>query len=204
MNFAHGLLFVLSGPTGSGKTTIAHNVLDRIAKTHNISRVITYTTRPPRPGERNGIDYHFLAPEDFLDKKNNNFFLETTTYDNHWYGSSREIIDNLARGQSFLLVIDRPGAKNIKNLHAQAVLIWVDVPSLQILEDRLKKRTAENETALKRRFAIATKEIEDEAKEKTFKYHVMNDNLDTAVQDVIHIINDELAAENYSFPNSPR
>jgi len=193
MIFAHGLLFVLSGPTGSGKTTIAQHVLSHIAKTHNISKVITYTTRQPRHNERNGIDYHFVTPEDFLNKKNNNFFLETTTYDNHWYGSSREIIDNLAHGQSFLLVIDRQGAKNIKNLHAEAILIWIDVPNLQTLEARLKNR---NDNVLARRLAIAAKEINEEVKEKLFKHHVLNDNLEIVVQDVIHIINDELIARN--------
>src|SRR5580698_9904346 len=87
-----GKLFIISAPSGGGKTTITQEVIARLGEKCHIQRAINYTSRPPRDNEVNGIDYHFITPEDFINKKASGFFLETTYYDNNYYGSPVSII----------------------------------------------------------------------------------------------------------------
>jgi guanylate kinase len=187
MNIRKGILFILSAPTGGGKTTIAANVLQFIGEHYPFSRVITYTTRPMRPNEKNGIDYHFVSEEDFLRKKAADFFLETNNYDGKWYGSPRSICTDLEKGKSFLAVTDRNGAKAWKKNIPDAVLIWLDVPTATVIADRLRHR-GDPEEIVKRRAAIAAQEIEQERAEQLFDHHVMNDALESATSNVIKII----------------
>ncbi len=187
----NGKLFILSAPTGGGKTTVATNVLDIIGQKYPFSRVITYTTRPQRPGEQNGIDYHFVTEADFLKKKAEDFFLETNHYDGKWYGSPRSIIDDLKKGKSFLAITDRNGARAWKrNIH-EAVLIWLDVTDAAIIAQRLHKRGDPEET-IKRRIAIAAQEIAEEKQKHFFDHHVMNEDLQKAVEDVVEIISEHI------------
>jgi guanylate kinase len=183
----NGKLFILSAPTGGGKTTVATNVLHIVGTTHPFSRVITYTTRLQRPGEQNGIDYHFVTETDFLKKKAENFFLETNQYDNKWYGSPRSIIEDLKQGKSFLAITDRNGARAWKRNIPEAVLIWLDVPNVAIIAQRLHKR-GDSEAVIKRRTAIAAQEIAEEKQEHFFDHHVMNEDLQKAIEDVVKIV----------------
>jgi guanylate kinase len=183
-----GKLFVVSAPTGGGKTTVVRRVLQHISSLMPISKVITYTTRQPRSNETPGIDYHFLTGKEFLAKKEQDFFLETTTYDNAWYGSPASIKVDLARGKSFIMVTDRPGACLLKTLIPEAILVWITVSSPAIIAQRLEQRGTESVEQQQRRLAIATHEIEIEREEPIFDYHVVNDDLGTAVNEVITII----------------
>ncbi len=187
----NGKLFILSAPTGGGKTTVATNVLHTVGQKHPFSRVITYTTRPQRPGEQNGVDYHFVTEADFLEKKDENFFLETNQYDGKWYGSPRSIIDDLKQGKSFLAITDRNGARAWKRNIPEAVLIWLDVSDVAIIAQRLHKRGDPEET-IKRRIVIAAQEIAEEKQEHFFDHHVMNEDLATAVRKVADIICKEI------------
>ncbi len=183
-----GILFVISAPSGAGKTTVARMVLDRIGAQHPITRIVTTTTRPTRPGERDGIDYNFLSKDEFLAKKNKGFFLETNLYDGHWYGSPASIVTDLPQGKSLLIVTDRNGARTLKKIIPSAVLIWIDVPDAATVAQRLGNRETQASATLQRRITIASAEMEEERHEKLFDHHVMNETLEKAVADVASII----------------
>jgi guanylate kinase len=188
MMFAAGRLFVISAPTGGGKTTIAKRAFQALTGKVPLEKVVTYTTRKPRLHERNGIDYHFVDLADFKAMQTAGFFLETTVYDNNFYGCPLDILDTIAKGKSFILVADRAGAKTIKKLYPPAVLIWFDIPSLAILEDRLQKRGRETGEALKRRIAMAAEEITAEELDPAFDFHLSNDDLIAATTSLVNLI----------------
>lgn len=184
----HGQLFVLSAPTGGGKTSLAKTVVAALADKIAIKKVITYTTRPIRSNEYEGQDYFFVNQERFLNKEHAGFFLETTRYDGNFYGSPRFILDEMQAGMSFVIVTDRPGAKHLKAMVPDAILIWIDVPDLATVSQRLHQRGREDEATLNKRITMAQHEIAAEAHEHTFDYHVMNDEFATAVAKLAEII----------------
>ncbi len=183
-----GVLFVLSAPTGGGKTTVAREAIKKLAPKYPIDKVTTYTTRPPRNHELNGVDYHFVTEEDFLCKQDQGFFIETTFYDGFLYGSPRSILHELDQGRSFLMVTDRPGAKIIKQELPGAVLIWLGVPDISTVADRLHQRGTEDDETLERRIELASREIAEEDKAPLFDHHIMNQNLDEAVNKLVSLI----------------
>lgn len=188
----NGKLFIISAPSGAGKTSVTMKVIEKLKNIIPIKKVITYTTRPPRPGEINGIDYHFISTQDFLKNKSAGFFLETTNYANSFYGSPSYIINDLKNGQSFVIVTDMAGAKNFKkNIMPDAVTIWITVSDGQELRKRLEKRGDPKEV-IEKRLKLALEESALEAKEKTFNYHVKNDVFEQAVDEVIKIIKQNL------------
>ena len=126
-----------------------------------------------------------------MEKKDENFFLETNQYDGKWYGSPRSIIDDLKQGKSFLAITDRNGARAWKRNIPEAVLIWLDVSDVAIIAQRLHKRGDPEET-IKRRIVIAAQEIAEEKQEHFFDHHVMNEDLATAVRKVADIICKEI------------
>lgn len=188
MQHSKGHLFVISAPTGAGKTTITQKVILRLEKTVPLFKVVTYTTRPPRPQELDGIDYHFISIQDFERKLEWGDFLETTSYDGHWYGSPKDILTDLTEGKSFILVTDRAGSKTIKTLCPDAILIWLTVPSPEIIAQRLKQRGTENHEQFMSRLAIATKEMNEENTERLFDHHIMNTDLEQAMSELEAII----------------
>lgn len=161
--------------------------MNRLTDKYPISKVITYTTRKPRPNEIYGKDYHFLSEVDFLNKKKDGFFLETTKYHDNYYGSPADILNKINLGQSFIIVVDYPGAKTFLNLIPNPILIWIEPPSLDELEKRLKKRNDPIQK-IKDRIKLAEKEIKTENIEKTFKYHLINDILEDTVNELVQII----------------
>jgi guanylate kinase len=212
-----GKLFIISAPSGGGKTTITEEVITRLGQLYDIQKVITYTSRAPRNNEVNGIDYYFVTPEDFIEKKSHRFFLETTSYDNNYYGSPASIISDLDHGKSFILVTDRQGALILKNKVPGAVLIWVYVTNPLEIKNRLINRSKTQDQiqdspknldqenletnlernkklihTIERRFILAQQEIKQELHENFFRYHIANDILEEAVQKVCTIIQNEL------------
>ncbi len=186
-----GKFFIISAPSGAGKTTLTYEVLKKLKSRYPISKVITYTTRASRPKEVHGTDYHFLSEQEFLNKKEKDFFLETTKYHENYYGSPKNILDKSKKGESFIIVADLPGAKNFLKLLPNPILIWIEPPSLIELEKRLQKRNDSREN-INARIELARKEIETEKKDKLFKYHLINDNFDQTVNELIKIIENEL------------
>lgn len=189
-----GRLFIISAPTGGGKTTIAKRAFQFLTGKVPLEKVVTYTTRRPRLHEKDGIDYHFISKEDFTTKMDQGFFLETTSYDTNCYGCPRDILNDVAQGKSFILVTDRNGAKTIKKIYPPAVLVWFDVPSLDVLSERLQRRGRETGVELQRRLAIAAQEINAEEREALFDYHFLNDDLIAATTQLVQLIELSLAS----------
>lgn len=188
-----GRLFIVAAPSGAGKTSVVTNVISKLSPFIPIEKVITFTTRPVRTGETNGIDYHFLSQEEFLKRKKEGFFLETTKYNGYYYGSPISMIQGMKNGKSFIIITDPAGADNFKkNIMPDAVTIWITISNIQELRRRLEKRQTDSPEVVEKRLEIARHEIEREAKEKIFNYHVQNNNLDDAVDDIIKIIKQNL------------
>ena len=120
-----GKLFVISAPSGAGKTTVVHEFLLRFKNKYKLKRVVTYTTRPPRVGEEQGVDYHFVSADIFKEMISNHRFLEWSTWYDYYYGSPSSIIHEIEEGHSFILVVDRHGAQEICRSYSEAVLIWI-------------------------------------------------------------------------------
>ncbi len=188
-----GKLFIVSAPSGAGKTTLTNYVIQHLKNKFDLSKIITYTTRQPRQGETPDVDYHFISPAEFARKKAAGQFLETTEYNGNFYGSPRSVIDDLEQGKSFLLVVDRAGAKNLKNLIKEPVLIWLTVPTIQTLENRIKQRGTESSKVRDERLELARQEMQEEEQDPAFMYRVVNKDFEMAAQAIMNIIKTELA-----------
>lgn len=183
-----GKLFIVSAPSGAGKTTLVLKALEHLQGSCSLERVISYTSKQPRPGEQNGQDYYFVEEADFRSKIESGFFLEYSTSYGHYYGTPRYILDNLSQGKSYILVIDRAGAKQISQKTSEIVLIWIDIPDIETLEKRLVGRKTENEIQLKKRLLLAQEELLEEKVENFYDYHICNDIFESALQELISVI----------------
>lgn len=187
-----GKLFVISACSGAGKTTVSQALLKEWGSHYNLKKVITSTSRLPRLGERDGIDYNFFSVDEFRSRMNQGFFLETTEYAGNLYGSPASILEDLKHGKSYLMVTDRPGALVIKKLVPSAVLIWLFVPDFQTLRERLHSRGTDSPEVIAKRLALAQEEISQEEAEQAFDYHVQNNIFAITVEQVKSIIEQEL------------
>lgn len=182
-----GKLIVISGPSGSGKNTLIRELLRRSKWPLVLS--VSATTRPPRPGEKHGVDYFFLSEEEFRKLAAEGGFLEYAEYVGHLYGTPRQWVEEqLRQGKWVILEIDVQGALQIKKRFPDAVLIFVRTSSLEEYERRLRQRGTENEEEIKRRLEQARRELEYVP---YYDYVVVNDDLEQAVQQVEAIF-DEL------------
>lgn len=181
-----GQLIVVSGPSGAGKDTIISSVVKNNKKTW-IS--VSATSRSPREGEKEGVNYFFLDREDFLNKIDKGYFLEFAEYAGNYYGTPKsKIIEKLNDGIDVILVIEIQGARKIKELVPEALFIFIMPPSEKILLKRLAGRKTENKDKIIERFNIAYKEINEVTK---YNYVVVNDDLDEAISKVEAIIKAE-------------
>lgn len=183
-----GRLFIVSAPSGAGKTTLVQKAIEALKDKLSIERVIGYTTKSPRPGDKHGQDYYFISQEEFLDKIREGFFIEYSTAYGNYYGTPGHILNDLATGKSYILVIDRAGAKQVKQKNDKVVLIWIDIPDIKTLENRLILRNTETEKQLKERLKLAQEELLEEKGEKFYQFHICNDVLETALQELISVI----------------
>ena len=178
-----GRLFVLSGPSGAGKGTLRENALKDIPK---LVYSISCTTRHPREGETDGIQYRFITREDFEGRIARDEFLEYAHVHDDMYGTLKaDVMKELDAGKNVLLEIDVQGALQVKAKFPEAVLVFVDVPSIQELERRLRDRHTETESALQTRLANAVKERS--LKDK-YDYIIVNDTLESACAELRRII----------------
>jgi guanylate kinase len=182
----HARLVVVSGPSGVGKTTVMKQVFQRrpIALVQSVSA----TTRPPRPGERDGADYHFLSNEDFQRRLAAGEFLEAVEVFGcgHWYGTLRkEVTAGLAEGKWVVLEIEVDGARTVMDQFPDAVTIFVRPSSLEELERRLRGRGTEAEEALQRRLRRAQYEFDQAHR---YRYVVVNDTIEQAVEEICEIL----------------
>lgn len=180
-----GKLIILVAPSGSGKTTIAHKLLDDFSK---VKFSVSATTRPPREGEVHGKDYYFLSKEEFDKKIEDHEFLEwEEIYNGSRYGTLRSEVDKLIESGYFpLLDIEVKGALNVKRQYgAKSVAIFIRPPSLEELKRRLVKRGSEDNASLETRLERAEKELTYANK---FDFVVINDELDAAYKQVTTIV----------------
>lgn len=178
------VLLLLSAPSGAGKTTLCQELLKRRP---GLARAITCTTRPPRPGERDGVDYHFLDPETYARRVAAGEFLEHATVYGHGYGTLRqEVLDRLRAGQDVVLNVDVQGAAAIRArareeplLQQALVTVFLTPPSRAVLEARLRRRGTDPEPVIQRRLAMAQTEI---AHWKDFDYLILSGSIAEDVQ----------------------
>jgi guanylate kinase len=178
-----GRLFVLAGPSGVGKGTLRIQALSNV---ENLIYSISCTTRKPREGERDGVDYHFVERKEFEEKVANGLFLEHALVHGERYGTLREdIVRELKSGRDVLLEIDVQGAQQIRSLLPESVLIFILPPSLDALEERLRKRKTEPEEKIMLRLEHAKKEMEQT---KEYDHVILNDVIERASEELRHII----------------
>jgi guanylate kinase len=179
-------VFVVTGPSGAGKGTLIQLVLPRFTE---LAAVVSATTRSRRPGERDGVDYHFLAAEDFQAKIDAGEFLEYVDYVGNRYGTLRSEIDRLrAVGKAPVLELETEGALRVKRRETGAVTIFVAAP-VEELERRLRLRATESSGAIEERIAIARRQLEQQDQ---FDSVVENDERDRAAEALAAIVAREL------------
>lgn len=172
----------MSGPSGVGKGTICNKLMKELNAWYSVST----TTRSPREGEINGINYFFVTKEEFEKKIENGDFLEYNFYNGNYYGTSRDtVIEKINEGINVFLEIDVNGAHNIKKLFSNALLIYIAPPSIEVLRDRLINRGTESIEKINQRLEIAEKELQEI---NFYDYVIINDNLDDAINKVREII----------------
>jgi len=180
-----GILFIVSAPSGTGKTTIVKRILKEFPR---IVFSVSATTRNKRENEKEGTDYFFLTEDEFRHKIEQNEFAEWEKFYDYYYGTFRRYIDdNLKKGNSVLLEIDVKGALRIKEIYPDAVLIFIVPPSFDELVNRLKNRQTEDEIDFQKRIERA--ELELRLKEK-FDYFIENIEIEQAVKDIKTLLED--------------
>ncbi len=182
-----GQLIIVSAPSGSGKDSIIQGLMKKDSNNKWIS--VSATSRPKRGKEQEGVDYYFLSKEEFEQKIEENFFLEYAEYAGAYYGTPKKYIkEKLDQGIDVILIIEIQGAKKVKELLPESLLIFIMPPSLKTLVKRLKKRGTDSNEKIIERFHTAYREINEVTK---YNYVVVNDDLDEAIDKVEAIIKAE-------------
>lgn len=178
-----GHLFILSAPSGAGKTTLRQAVLTRVA---DLSYSVSFTTRAPRPGEQHGRDYVFITAEEFEAGIRDARWAEWARVHGHYYGTSARFLEReRAAGRDVLLDIDVQGAQQICGRYPESITIFILPPSLEVLEQRLRARGTDRPEEIAVRLRNARHEMEQS---RRYRHLVINDDLPTAVEELVAII----------------
>lgn len=179
-----GNLFVISGPSGAGKGTLLSKVIERIPDAW-VS--VSATTRNPRPGEEEGVHYYFLDKDHFLELVNHDGFLEWAKVHDNYYGTLKEsVLEHMKAGEQVILEIDVQGALQVRNVIPEAHLVFIEPPSLEELERRLRSRGTESDDVISSRMKTAEVEL---AQKMEYDIQVVNDDLEQAVNELTAVIN---------------
>ena len=182
-------VFVITGPSGVGKGTLIRALLDRIP---GLELSVSATTRPPRPGEQDGVAYHFLARQDFDRRVAAGDFVEWAEYSGNRYGTLRsELQRRLDSGAPVVLEIELQGARQVREKMAEAIQVFIAPPSRETLRTRLIGRGTDTTDQVQRRLESADAEL---AAQPEFAHVVVNDRLEEALEDLVAIVESELAA----------
>ncbi len=178
-----GTLYIISAPSGAGKTSLVNAVVNALSK---IKISISHTTRPMRPGEKSGIDYHFVSESKFKDLLKENIFLETAEVYGFLYGTSAKWVqETLQKGEDVILEIDWQGARQVRIHFIDAISIYIFPPNQETLRSRLEQRHQDNKEVIERRMKEAKNEI---SRYTEYDYLICNDQFSEAVEDLKSII----------------
>jgi guanylate kinase len=178
-----GNLFIITAASGAGKTSLVNALLEMHTQ---IKKSVSHTTRAPRTGEQNGLDYHFVTVPQFLEILSAGGFLESADVFGAKYGTSQSAVDAaLQAGLDVILEIDWQGAAQVRKLYAQATSIFILPPSLETLNERLNGRGLDSAEVIAIRLALAREEMRHMVE---FDYVIINDNFDEALQDLAAVI----------------
>lgn len=177
-------LFVISGPSGAGKGTLVERIR---SQRPDLGLTVSATTRAPRPGEIDGVSYHFMSQSEYDSRVAAGEFLEWANVHGNCYGTLKcEVQKNLDAGRSVILEIDIQGGMHVREVFPEVVLIFIEPPSMQELEDRLRGRATEDEASLERRLGDAAAEIE--FAHKHYDKVIVNDDLDRACAELLRVL----------------
>lgn len=180
-----GNLFIVAAPSGAGKSSLIKALLDRHPD-GSMQVSVSCTTRAIRPGEQDGVHYHFISPERFQEKIANHEFYEWAEVFGNFYGTSRTVIEQtLAQGIDVFLDIDWQGARQVRNAYPTAHSIFILPPSLAVLEQRLRNRGQDSDAVIAQRMAKAQHEM---SHYHEFDYLIINDDFATSLADIEHIV----------------
>jgi len=183
-----GIPFVVSAPSGTGKTTVCKALVDSDPQ---LRFSISHTTRAPRNGERDGVDYHFVDDAAFLGMRERGEFLESAEVHGYRYGTAKRVItEALARGEDLILEIDWQGARQVRALYPDCVGVFILPPSIEELERRMRGRAQDAEPVIRRRLEAARGEMEHAGE---FDYAIINKDFQTARRELAEIIQKERA-----------
>jgi guanylate kinase len=181
-------VFVITGPSGVGKGTLIRGLMERIP---GLELSVSATTRAPRSGERDGVDYHFLTPEEFERRVRAGEFVEHADYAGRRYGTLRRELEERGReGRAVVLEIEVQGARQVRASVPGAVLVFIAPPSAQALRERLGKRGTDDPEEVERRLRVAEEELHARAE---FAHVVVNDTLEDALEELAATVRAELA-----------
>ena len=181
-----GKLFILSAPSGTGKTSLTKSLL---RKNINLWLSISYTSRLMRPSEVEGHDYFFVERKIFEQMLGNAEFIESAEIYGNLYGTSQKWINEaINSGKDILLEIDGQGARQVRKIFSDVVSIFILPPSLEVLEDRLKNRNQDSKEVIAKRMAAAKEEISHVSE---YDYVIINDNIDIALRDLVSVVQSE-------------
>jgi guanylate kinase len=181
-----GKLFVITAPSGAGKTSLIDAVMKEDPR---LTISVSYTTRAPRPGEKDGVDYHFVDVPTFMAMRERGEFLESAeVHGNHYATSKKVILDAVKRGEQLILEIDWQGARQVRKLYPGCVGIFILPPSVEELEQRMRRRGQDTEAVIARRLENAREELSHAGE---FKYAIINKEFDTAKQELAEILRRE-------------
>jgi guanylate kinase len=178
-----GTLFIISAPSGTGKTTICTAVRKTVP---DILFSVSHTTRKPRPGERQGVDYYFVTKAEFEKKIKTDKWAEWARVHGNYYGTSAEFLDNaLSKRQNILLDIDVQGTDQIRKRYPGCVTVFIMPPSMEELKARLESRQTDDPETILKRLANAEKEI---ARKSSYRHIIVNDDLQAAVNEMVALV----------------
>jgi len=174
-----GTLYTISAPSGAGKTSLVKALVKSM---DNIEISVSHTTRPPRKGEKEGVDYYFVDQDKFIEMVEKTLFLEhAQVFDNYYGTSQREVFEKLAKGIDVILEIDWQGAQQARKIHPDTVGIFILPPSLETLERRLRGRGKDSDEVIERRMQKAEDEMSHYVE---FDYLVINDDFSRTLKDL--------------------
>ena len=185
---SQGRVVIVSGPSGAGKTSVVKRLLD--AGDLALRMSVSVTTRPPRPGEIDGADYHFMSAEEFQRRRDQGDFLESFEVfgRGYWYGTLKTTVDEiLENGDSVLLEIDVNGMQQVVEVYPNAITIFIRTESLEELERRLRARKTESDETIRARLAVAKHEWQFKDR---YQHDIVNDSLDETAEKLRRLLSD--------------